>query len=59
LIERKIESDTDDFLEEARAAAQITILDESLGDGAQKPEGGSGASRGSGTPARGARPKSH
>jgi hypothetical protein len=59
LIERKIESDTDDFLEEARAAAQITILDESLGDGAQKPEGGGGASRGSGTPARGARPKSH
>ena len=40
LIERKIESDTDNFLEEARAAAQITILDESLGDGAQGSEGG-------------------
>src|SRR5215204_2576460 len=52
LIERKIESDTDDFLEEARAAAQITILDESLGDGIQRPEGG-----GSGSPARGARPR--
>ncbi|MDT5269332.1 MAG: hypothetical protein QOH49_1518 [Acidobacteriota bacterium] len=58
LIERKIESDTDNFLEEARAAAQITILDESLGDGVQKPEGG-GAGRGSGTPARGARPRTH
>jgi hypothetical protein len=40
LIERKIESDTDNFLEEARAAAQITILDESLGDGVQRPEAG-------------------
>lgn len=42
LVERKIESDTDDFLEEARAAAQITILDESLGEGIQKPSGGTG-----------------
>ena len=33
LIERKIESDTDAFLEDARAAAQITFLDESLADG--------------------------
>ena len=56
LVERKIESDTDDFLEEARAAAQITVLDESLGDGLQRPEGG-GAGRGSGSPARGARPR--
>src|SRR5215207_5933020 len=45
LVERKIESDTDGFLEEARAAAQITILDESLGDGIQRPAGG-GAGRG-------------
>ena len=30
LIESKIESDTDDFLEEARAAAQIIVLDETL-----------------------------
>jgi hypothetical protein len=56
LVERKIESDTDDFLEEARAAAQITFLDESLGDGLQRPEGG-GAGRGSSAPARGARPR--
>ncbi|MDT7806354.1 MAG: hypothetical protein QOJ70_167 [Acidobacteriota bacterium] len=42
LIESKIESDTDDFLEEARTAAQITILDDSLGDGGTKPAGGSG-----------------
>ena len=56
LIERKIESDTDDFLEVARAAAQITFLDESLGDGVQRPEGG-GAGRGTGAPARGARPR--
>lgn len=56
IVERKIESDTDDFLEEARAAAQITILDESLGDGVQRPEGG-GAGRGAGAPARGARPR--
>lgn len=55
-IERKIESDTDAFLEEARAAAQITILDESLGDGIQRPEG-TGAGRGSGSPARGTRPR--
>jgi len=56
MIERKIESDTDDFLEEARAAAQITILDESLGDGVQRPEG-TGGGRGSAPPARGARPR--
>src|ERR1044072_602649 len=56
IIEPKIESDTDDFLEAARAAAHIPILDESLGDGVQKPEGSSPA-RGSGTPARGARPR--
>src|SRR5215207_3125482 len=50
LIENKIESDTDNFLEEARAAAQITVLDETLGDGVQRPEGGGGAGapRGSG-----------
>ncbi|MBV9925314.1 MAG: hypothetical protein JOZ96_09895 [Acidobacteria bacterium] len=58
LVERKIESDTDDFLEEARTAAQINILDESLGDGVQKPEGGSGgAGRGATPPARGTRPR--
>ncbi|HEX8338043.1 MAG TPA: hypothetical protein VF621_15005, partial [Pyrinomonadaceae bacterium] len=45
LIERKIESDTDDFLEEARAAAQITVLDESLGEGLQRGGGGAGAGR--------------
>ena len=33
LIENKIESDTDAFLEEARTNAQITILDESLKSG--------------------------
>jgi hypothetical protein len=38
LVENKIESDTDDFLEEARAAAQITILDETLGERGQRPE---------------------
>lgn len=54
LIERKIESDTDDFLEEARAAAQITILDETLGEGVQRPEGAGG---GAGAPARGTRPR--
>jgi hypothetical protein len=42
MVEAKIESDTDDFLEEARTAGQITILDESLGDGGQKPSGGAG-----------------
>ena len=30
LTESKVESDTDEFLEEARAAAEITILDKSL-----------------------------
>jgi hypothetical protein len=33
LIENKVESDTDAFLEEARTNAQITILDESLRSG--------------------------
>jgi hypothetical protein len=37
LTESKKSADTDDFLEQARAAAQITILDPSLGDGGQKP----------------------
>jgi len=37
LVETKIASDTDDFLEQAHASAQITILDESLGDGGKKP----------------------
>jgi len=45
LVESKIESDTDSFLEEARAAAQITILDESLGDGVPR---GSAGVRGAG-----------
>jgi hypothetical protein len=60
LVENKIESDTDNFLEEARAAAQITVLDETLGDGVQRPEGGGGpgATRAPGAPAaRGARPR--
>jgi hypothetical protein len=43
LIERKVESETDAFLEEARAAAQITFLDESLADVAPKAAGGQGA----------------
>lgn len=33
LIENKVSSDTDEFLEEARAAAEITILDRSLEGG--------------------------
>jgi hypothetical protein len=37
MTERRVESDTDEFLDQARASAQITILDESLGDGGQKP----------------------
>jgi hypothetical protein len=52
LIERKVESETDAFLEDARTAAQITFLDESLADGVQRPEGG-----GAGAPARGTRPR--
>jgi hypothetical protein len=60
IIERKIETDTDNFLEEARAAAQITVLDETLGDGVQRPEGGgAGAGRTLGSPARGARPRTN
>jgi hypothetical protein len=57
LVERKIESDTDDFLEEARAAAQISILDESLGEGVQRPEGGGNSGRAPGAPAGAARPR--
>ncbi|HEX8722272.1 MAG TPA: hypothetical protein VF736_16780 [Pyrinomonadaceae bacterium] len=48
LAERKIESDTDDFLEEARAAAQIAVLDESLGEGLQSPGGGGQGGGGAG-----------
>ena len=50
IVERKIESDTDAFLEAARAAAQITILDESLGDGVRQGAGGQGSGAGRGTP---------
>jgi hypothetical protein len=62
LIERKIASETDAFIEDARAAAQITILDESLGEGIQGGGGGgggAGAGRGAGAPGRGggARPR--
>ncbi|HEX8354852.1 MAG TPA: hypothetical protein VF611_18235 [Pyrinomonadaceae bacterium] len=57
LVERKIESETDDFIEDARAAAQITFLDESLGDGLQRPEGGGGAGGGAGAPGRVTRPR--
>ena len=39
LVESKIESDTDAFLDEARNSAQVTILDESFGDGAQQGAG--------------------
>jgi hypothetical protein len=42
MTESRVESDTDEFLDQARASAQITILDESLGDGVQKPQGGGG-----------------
>ena len=35
LIENKVNSDTDEFLEEARAAAEITILDKSFESGSQ------------------------
>jgi hypothetical protein len=48
LTETKIGSDTDNFLEEARTAAQITILDESLNDGGQKPDAGGRAPGGAG-----------
>ena len=58
LIERRVESETDAFLEDARTSAHITFLDESLADGVQRPEGGgAGAGRGSGAPARGVRPR--
>jgi hypothetical protein len=57
LIERKIESETDTFLEDARTAAQITFLDESLAEGLQRPGGGGGG--GAGTPGRGVRPRTN
>ncbi|HZT58074.1 MAG TPA: hypothetical protein VFA21_05540 [Pyrinomonadaceae bacterium] len=40
MVERKVESDTDDFLEQARSTAQITVLDPSLSDAGPKPAGG-------------------
>jgi hypothetical protein len=46
LVESKVESDTDSFLEEARAAANITILDASLGEGVQRGGGGRGPGAG-------------
>jgi hypothetical protein len=42
MVESKVASDTDAFLEQARSAAQITVLDQSLSDAGQKPAGGSG-----------------
>jgi hypothetical protein len=66
LVESKIESDTDAFLDEARNSAQVTILDESFGDGAQQGTGGPGPGAGkapaanngksSATPKRGSSP---
>ena len=50
LVERKIESETDAFLEDSRAAAQITFLDETLADGVQR-GGGGGQSPGAGASA--------
>jgi hypothetical protein len=35
LRENKVESDTDEFLEEARAAAEIVILEQGTGNGGQ------------------------
>jgi hypothetical protein len=52
LIELKIESDTEEILEEARAAAQITVLDDSLADGAQKGAAGQGAAGAAGAKGR-------
>ncbi len=48
LVERKVESETDTFLESSRAAAQITFLDESLADGLQRGGGGGGQGAGAG-----------
>jgi hypothetical protein len=62
LVESKIESETDDFLEEARAAAQITILDESLGDGGAKPAprpSGAGGGAAAGGASRVTRSRTH
>jgi hypothetical protein len=45
LIEKKVSSDTDDFLDEARNSAQVTILDEAFADGSARktpPAGGQG-----------------
>jgi len=39
LREEKVASDTDEFLEDARASAEIVILDEGPGAGGQGPEG--------------------
>ena len=50
LVERKVESETDAFLENSRAAAQITFLDESLADGLQRGGGGPGAGAGGTAP---------
>ena len=49
LVERKIESETDAFLEDSRAAAQITFLDETLADGVQRGGGGAPATGAGGT----------
>ncbi|MCA1618538.1 MAG: SurA N-terminal domain-containing protein [Acidobacteria bacterium] len=46
LVERKVESETDAFLESSRDAAQITFLDESLADGLLRGGGGQGAGAG-------------
>ena len=46
MVERKVESDTDDFLEQARSTAQITVLDPSLSDSGQKQAGGGAQTQG-------------
>jgi hypothetical protein len=54
LVESKIESDTDAFLDEARNAAQVTILDESFADAsARKAPAASGRGSAGAAPAAG------
>jgi hypothetical protein len=46
LVEGKVASDTDDFLDQARASAQIDVLDPSLAEGEPKPpSGGAGGQK--------------
>lgn len=59
LIESKVASDTDNFLDEARASAQIDVLDASLAEAEPKPSDGAGGQKTGAAKGRSSRAPGH